>query len=132
MQYLHFPIYYYSSPLNKHKASQGYQTNMASQVGIRSGTSSHIRAGRGSLAGRKGTKKQAKVSGSPCSYYYGSHKKTKLNNPKVYAEGLVLTQLGSLMLVISVFMSSYEHWLLDSVSFLVSSGSFLPHFHSIP
>jgi hypothetical protein len=54
-----------STPLflfRKGQTSQGYQPNVAHQVSLRLGTSSHIKAGRGNQARGQGTQKQAKAS----------------------------------------------------------------------
>lgn len=61
-----------------------------------------------------------RVRESLCSYCYESHKKTKIHNSNIYAEGLGQSHAGFLV-VGSVSVRSYENRLVDSVDILVVS-----------
>lgn len=126
-----FPTLYPSPPMwtpptfpssllfRKVQTSHGYQKIIAYQVSVRLKTLPFLKAGQGNLVWEIGSQKSAKESEiAPSPTLRGSSKKNKLHSCHIYVEGLCLSHADSLV-ASSVFVSSYEHRLVDYVDFLV-------------
>jgi hypothetical protein len=91
---------------------------------VRIGIYLPFKAGQSNLLWRKGSWKLGSKSDSLCSHYEEYHKKTKLHNRNISAEGTVQYHAGS-QVVSSVLMSSYEVCLTPQALMVISMLLFL-------
>lgn len=119
-------------PIRKRQAFQGYQINMAYQVAIRLGTSPHIKTSWVKPVGEEGFQKLSKesrtVTPTPTC-------RNSIRRPSYTWEHIFRGPRSDpcrLPDISSVFISSYEPWLVGSVicSVLDHSGTYNPFFPS--